>query len=78
MSQAAGEDVPTRVRADVRVQANLPALLNAWRPDAGTWRVEFGVYLERIPAPVAEIFFHTGKATPDVWFLRGAIVEVTP
>jgi hypothetical protein len=78
MSQAGGEEVPTRVRADVRVQANLPALLNAWRPDAGTWRVDFGVYLERIPAPVADIFFHTGKATPDVWFLRGAILEVVP
>jgi len=78
MSHAAGEDAPTRVRADVRVEANLTAMLNAWRPDAGTWRVEFGVYLERIPAPVADIFFHTGKATPDVWFFRGEIVEIAP
>ena len=78
MSLAGGEDVPTRVRMDMRVQPNLPALLNAWRPDAGTWRVEFGAYLEQIPAPVADVFFHTGKATPDVWFLRGSIVEVPP
>jgi hypothetical protein len=78
MSVAGGEDVPTRVRVDVRVQPNLPALLNAWRPEAGTWRVDFGVYLERIPAPVADVFFHTGKATPDVWFLRGSIVETAP
>ncbi len=78
MSEAGGEDIPTRVRVDVRVEPNLPALLNVWRPDSGTWRVEFGVYLERIPAPVADVFFHTGKATPDVWFLRGAIVEAAP
>jgi hypothetical protein len=78
MSKAGGEEIPTRIRVDVRVEPNLPALLNVWRPDAGTWRVEFGVYLERIPAPVADVFFHTGKATPDVWFLRGAIVETAP
>ena len=60
---------------DLRVQPNLPALVNVWRPDMGTWRVDFGVYLERVPAPVADAFFHTGTATPDVWFLKAALVE---
>jgi len=78
MANAGGEDVPSRVRADVRVQPNLPALLNAWRPEAGTWRVDFGVYLEQVPAPVADAFFHTGTETPDVWFLKGAVVETAP
>jgi len=44
----------------------------------GALSVFFGVYLERIPAPVADVFFHTGKATPDVWFLKGSIVETAP
>src|SRR2546428_1753826 len=39
MSVAGGEDLPTRGRTDIRGQPNLPRLVNAWPPGAGTGRV---------------------------------------
>ncbi len=76
LARAVPVDVPARIRIAFRVQPNLPALADYWKPELGRWRVDFGVYLEGVPAPIADALFRTGpSATPDVWFLRGAVFE---
>ncbi len=71
------EGAPDRVRVAFRVQPNLPAIANYWDPGMGTWRVDFGAYLEQVPSPIPEVLFRT-DGPADVYFIRGAVYEVPP
>jgi hypothetical protein len=42
----------------------------------GRWRINFGVYIEKMPAPIADALFGTGDATPDVWVFKGSVWEM--
>ena len=59
-----------------RIEANIPALAALIGRDMGDWRVNFGVYIEEMPAAIADPLFGTGDDTPDVWLFKGAVFEL--
>ena len=58
-----------------RIEANIPALAQLTGKDMGRWRINFGVYIEKMPAAIADPLFGTGDATPDVWLFKGSVYE---
>lgn len=78
IARAVPGDFPTQLRMAVRVQANVPAIANIFHRDVGRWRVDFGVYLEQVPAPIVQAFFGKNAGAMDVWFVRGSIYETAP
>ena len=71
-------DFPTQLRMAVRVQANIPAIANLFHHDLGRWRVDFGVYLEQVPAPIVQAFFGSKASSMDIWFVYGSVYEAAP
>ncbi|MBA3046044.1 MAG: lamin tail domain-containing protein [Candidatus Thermoplasmatota archaeon] len=59
-----------------RIEANIPALAALAGKDMGQWRINFGVYVEKMPAAIADPLFGTGDATPDVWLFKGTVYEI--
>ncbi len=58
-----------------RIEANIPALGALCGREMGRWRINFGVYVEEMPANIADPLFGTGDASPDVWLFKGAVYE---
>ncbi len=58
-----------------RIEANIPALAQLTGREMGQWRINFGVYVEEMPADIADPLFGTGDATPDVWLFKGTVYE---
>ncbi len=53
----------------------LPALAELAGKDMGQRRINFGVFVESMPAAIADPLFGTGDATPDVWLFKGCVYE---
>jgi hypothetical protein len=42
----------------------------------GRWQINFGVYIENLPAQIADQLFGTGEdVTPNVWIMKGMVYE---
>jgi hypothetical protein len=70
-----GEE-PESIKMIGRIEANIPALAALAGREMGRWRINFGVYIEKMPAEIADALFGTGDATPDVWVFKGAVWEM--
>ncbi|MFO7618859.1 MAG: hypothetical protein R6W91_04305 [Thermoplasmata archaeon] len=70
----AGDDMDP-VKLTGRVEANIPALAALTGREMGRWRINFGVYVDKMPAAIADPLFGTGDATPDVWLFKGTVFE---
>ncbi|MDO9537674.1 MAG: lamin tail domain-containing protein [Thermoplasmata archaeon] len=69
------EDMPP-IKLAGRIEANIPALAALVGKDMGQWRINFGAYIEKMPANIADPLFGTGDKTPDVWLFKGTVYEV--
>ncbi len=66
---------PESIKMIGRIEANIPALAALAGREMGRWRINFGVYVEKMPAKIADPLFGTGDATPDVWLFKGTVWE---
>jgi len=64
-----------QVKLAGRIEANIPALGELAGKEMGRWRINFGVYVESMPAAIADPLFGTGDASPDVWLFKGTVYE---
>ena len=70
------DDIMDLIKLAGRIEANIPALAELAGKDMGQWRINFGVFVEKMPAKIADPLFGTGDATPDVWLFKGTVYEM--
>jgi hypothetical protein len=58
-----------------RIEANIPALAALAGKEMGKWRINFGVYVEKVPPKIADPLFNTGNRTVNVWLFKGTVWE---
>lgn len=76
LQRAAGASVPGDARLVFHIQGNVPAIGNLVGADWGRWRVDFGAYLERVPAAIAGPLFGTDPDVDlDVWLFHASLYE---
>jgi hypothetical protein len=64
------------VKVGARIEANIPALAALIGKNMGRWQINFGVYIENLPAQIADQLFGTGEdVTPNVWIMKGMVYE---
>lgn len=69
-------EIRTDYRFVVTIQANIPAVASVFGLGWGKWQVDFGVYIDDLPAPIADALFGTGNSEPDLWILKGKIYQI--
>lgn len=64
------------VRLAGRIEANIPALAALVGKDMGSWRVNFGAFVENVPAAIADPLFGTGDEIVNIWLFKGTVWEI--
>jgi hypothetical protein len=69
------EEMPP-IKLAGRIEANIPALAALAGKEMGRWRINFGVYVEKVPPKIADPLFNTGNKTVNVWLFKGTVWEI--
>ncbi len=76
LKKAAGtEEDMAPIKLAGRIEANIPALAALVGKEMGRWRINFGVFIEKVPPKIADPLFNTGNKTVNVWLFRGSVWE---
>jgi hypothetical protein len=71
-----GSQAPSQMKLVGRLEANVPALAALVGKDIGRWRVNFGLYLERVPGSMLHDILGTPEDEDvDLWMLQGSAYE---
>lgn len=77
LQHAVGTQIRGEYRIFVRIQANVPVFGVFIGANWGKWRIDFGVYIERVPKEIADPLFGTGDKEPDLWIFKGAVYALS-